>query len=133
MQQKGSECDMEPDLWCPARLKMVTESDSPGVGAHHRIPDKAKVTFPGSSGMEKTSVIIQSNLCLTPPCPQPRALSATSRNSLDTSRDGHSKPPWAVPRPDHLFHGEIFPKIHPEPPLAQSEAIPSPPVPVPWD
>ncbi|NWV91032.1 FMNL3 protein, partial [Machaerirhynchus nigripectus] len=46
---------------------------------------------------------------------------------------GDSKHPWAVPRPEHPFHGEIPAGVQPEPPLAQPEAVPSPPVPVPWE
>ncbi|NXC03230.1 FMNL2 protein, partial [Orthonyx spaldingii] len=41
--------------------------------------------------------------------------------------------PEAVPRPGHPFHGEIPADVHPAPALAQPEAVPSPPVPVPWE
>ncbi|XP_050829362.1 uncharacterized protein LOC127059503 [Serinus canaria] len=72
--------------------------------------------------------IIQSKLCPMPTL----APGATSRNSLETSRDGDSKAPWALPRPDHPFHEEIPADVQPAPPLAHPEAVPSYPV-IPWD
>ncbi|XP_041876338.1 vegetative cell wall protein gp1-like [Corvus kubaryi] len=85
----------------------------------------------------KISQSIESKLCLVStwtPKPTSRDPSYTSRDPSDTSRDGHSNPPWAAPpKTWPPFPGGIFPNIHPEPPLAQLEAVPSCAGPVPCD
>ncbi|XP_063267872.1 uncharacterized protein LOC134558173 [Prinia subflava] len=70
------------------------------------------------------------------PVPDPTLSPAQSsechlQEFLGHSRDGHSKPPWAVPKPELPFHAEIPPDVQPAPALAQLEAISSPPVP--WE
>ncbi|NXA62534.1 FMNL2 protein, partial [Mohoua ochrocephala] len=65
-----------------------------------------------------------------PPLPalpgSPEAGEQGGGSQLGGHLDGHSKPPWA--RPEHPLHGEIPADAHPEPALAQPEAIPSPPL-----
>ncbi|RMC08080.1 hypothetical protein DUI87_15111 [Hirundo rustica rustica] len=78
-----------------------------------------------SSRLENALQAIESKLCLVPTL-SPAQGTECYIQPLGASRDGHSKSPWAVPRPDHPFHGEILADVQPETFLADPEAIPSP-------
>lgn len=81
----------------------------------------SRIEIPESLRLEKLFDIIKPNLC-----PIPTLFPA--QNSSDTCRDGDSKPPWAIPVPDHVFHEKIPVDVQPDPPLAQPEPVPSHPV-----
>ena len=75
---------------------------------------------------EKTSEIPKSNP--NPPSPRP-SVPRGSPQLWNTSRNSDPPTPWAaVPLRHHSFQEECFPNIHPEPSLAQHEAITSSPI-----
>lgn len=100
-----------PGTRIPARRKRARKSP----------PQQHKIL--GLFRLENTFGIICSD-----PCPIPTsAPRATSRNSLDTSRDEDSQPPWALPRPERLFHEEIPAEAVPPFPVIPWDRIPTPP------
>ncbi|NWY11954.1 KIF9 protein, partial [Aphelocoma coerulescens] len=95
---------------------------------------EAKAEIMELSGLEKPSKVIESNH--PPALPRPpltMSPGATSTWMLHHSRGGDSTPALgSCARAGQPFWGRNAPNIQPDPALAQPEAVPSPPVPVPW-